>query len=120
VKNVQIIHVFNGIFFKDGIQYKYKSSYNTRIVCEQVDDPSKEIQFSSYDTVEVTDEEAAKIKAFLIDVYIMERSSLAAKKKDIIQLEQNGIKCYLDHFLPAIVTAWETQPICFPLEKEKI
>lgn len=102
MKNVQIIHVINGVFFKDGIKYQYESSYNTRIVCHEVDNPSKQIQFSSYETVEVTDDEAIEIKAFLIDVYMMERSSLAARKKDILQLQENGVKCRLDHFLPVI------------------
>jgi hypothetical protein len=104
MKDVNIIHVFNGIFFSDGIQYKYQSSYNSRIICHKLDDPSQEIQFSSYDTVQVTDEEAKKIKAFLIDVSLMEKISLATRINDIKRLHQQNVESYLDHHLNALLT----------------
>lgn len=104
MKNVQIMHILDKPFFKDNIQYKYESSYNSRIVCHKVDDPEQKIQFSCYDTVQVTDDDAIAIKAFLIDVYRSKRSNLAEIKRDIIQLEENNVKCYLDHFLPSIIS----------------
>ena len=103
MKDVDIIHVFKGVFFSEGVQYKYESSYNSRIVCHQVDDPTQVVQFSAYDTVQVTDEEAKEIKAFLIDVFMMERSSLASRKKDIKRLQEQGVESRMDHFLDVVL-----------------
>jgi len=91
--------VFKGIFFSEGVQYKYVSSYNTRLICQRMDDPLKEIQFSCYDTVQVPDEEASEIKAFLIDVLRMERNSVFEKERDIKRLGEQGVTSYLDHLL---------------------
>ena len=65
--NVPIIYIQDTFFDEDGVEYKYESSYNSRFVCRKVSDPTAEILFSAYDTVQVTEEHAKKIK-FLVEI----------------------------------------------------
>lgn len=85
------MHVYNGTFFKDGVQYKYDSSYNTRIVCKQVSDPTKTIQFSCYETVQVSDEEAIKIKKFLKMVINDTKRTLKEYEEGIELLDKQNV-----------------------------
>jgi len=91
MKNVSIAHVYDGLFFKDGVQYKYKGFANTRFICCQVDDESKVIQFSCYDTVQVTDEQAVKIKNFLADVIQRTKTSLHEYEESIKLLNEQNV-----------------------------
>ena len=91
MKDVNICHVYDGKFFKDGIQYEYESSYNTRVVCKEVNDPDKKIQFSCYETVQVKDEEAIKIKSFLKRVIDDTKRSLREYQKSIESLNNQKV-----------------------------
>lgn len=91
MKDINITHVYNGIFFKDGIHYEYDHAYNTRIVCKQVDHPTKTIQFSCYETVQVSDDEAIKIKCFLKRVINDTKVSLREYEKSIELLNEQNV-----------------------------
>jgi len=91
MKDVNICHVFNGVFFVEGIKYQYINSYNTRIICKEVENPEKEIQFSSYSIVQVEDAEAIKVKRFLKDVIGRTKASLNEYEKDMESLNKQNV-----------------------------
>jgi len=102
MKSVNICHVFAETFFIDGVEWKYKSSYNSRVVCTRVDDPSVEVQFSAYETVQVSDEQAEKSKFVLLDSYRSTRCRLREMKDEIKSLTKQGVKSPLDHYMEGI------------------
>jgi hypothetical protein len=94
MKNVNIMHVCTGSFFSEGIEYSFTGgSANTRILCYKKDDPTKsEIQFSSYSTVQVSDEDAIAIKRFIIYVLEHKKQDIKELERDLKSLEKQGVK----------------------------
>lgn len=88
--NVPIIYIQDS-FFSEGVEYKYVSSYNTRIVCCKVDNPVEEIQFSAYDTVQVTEDQAKKIKFIIKDCLPRRRSDLREMEEALKSLEDQKV-----------------------------
>jgi hypothetical protein len=79
MKSIPITYVL-GTFFKDGEEYRYLSSVNTRFLCENLR-TLKQIQFSAYDTVQIKDDDVAMYKEAFSD-------RLASYKNDIAEVER--------------------------------
>jgi len=92
MKKVPITCVFNGVFFEEGKKYKITGAANTRIICCEFDDPKKEIQFSSYSTVEVEDEKAKSILFIMKYALRDTRNRVFELKKGIKSLIEQGVK----------------------------
>jgi len=92
MKNISIAHVYDGIFFKNDVQYKYEGFANTRLICHEVNDESKKIQFSCYDTIQVTDEQAVRIKNFLKDVIQRTKTSLYEYEESLKLLNEQNVQ----------------------------
>jgi len=90
MKNISIMSVFE-TFFSDGVEYKYEGYANTRLVCHRVDDPTKKIQFSAYTTVQITDEQANKVRWILNDVKQRTECRLREIEKDLELLKEQGV-----------------------------
>lgn len=92
MKKVPITFLVTGFFYDKGIKYKIGSCSGTRLLCKEVENPSNEIQFSSYSTVEVDDEDAVQILSFLKDIKIRTEGRLQEIKDGIKLLGDQGIK----------------------------
>jgi len=92
MKRVPITCVFDGVFFDKGKKYKITGGANTRIYCCEFDDPKKEIQFSSYSTVEVEDEDAKSILFIMKHSLRDTKSRLFELRKGIKSLIEQGVK----------------------------
>lgn len=91
--NVPIRSVYNGEFYyTDGYKYKMGGSYNTRIECHRIDAPSVKILLSSYDTVQVEDNEAKNILMFLTKVLQGMKSDMNEIERGIKMLEEQNVK----------------------------
>lgn len=92
MKKVPITFLVTGQFYSNSKKYKTEGCCNTRIFCREVDNPSNEMQFSSYSTVEVDDEDAVQILNFLEDIKIRTEGRLQEIKDGIKLLEDQGVK----------------------------
>ena len=88
--DVPIIYIQDS-FFSEGVEYRYESSYNSRIVCRRADDPTIDIQFSAYDTVQVTEEHAMKIKFVLKEALPNSRRSVREMEETLKSLEDQKV-----------------------------
>ena len=89
---VPIRSVYNGEFYHtDGYKYKMGSTSNTRIECHRIDAPKVRLQFSSYDTVQVDDQEAKNIYMFLTKVLQGMKSDMNEMERGIKMLEEQGV-----------------------------
>lgn len=85
------ISFIQGTFFKDGVEYKYASSYNSRYVCRVVDDPTVEVQFSAYTTVQVTEEQAQRMKFVIKDMIPRMQNDLRELEETLKILEDQKV-----------------------------
>lgn len=91
MKKVPITFLVTGYFYHEGKKYKTGGCIGTRILCTEVD-TSKEMQFSSYSTVDVDDEDAVQILDFLEDIKMRTECRLQEIKNGIKLLGDQGIK----------------------------
>lgn len=92
MKKVPIRFVYNGIFLDEGKKWKIKGCANSRILCHEVDNPTKEMQFSSYTTVEVEDDEASSILFIVEEALRNTRSTIVDMEECIRSLKGQGVK----------------------------
>lgn len=85
------ISFIQGPFFCDGVEYKFASSYNSRYVCRRVDDPTVEVQFSAYTTVQVTEEQAQRMKFIIKDCIPRMQSNLREMEETLKILEDQKV-----------------------------
>lgn len=91
MKKILIRTVFD-FFYHEGYKYKICGSYNTRIEACRVEAPSVKTLFSSYDIVEVDEEEANRVHMFITSIIRSMKSDLAELERGLKMLEDQGIK----------------------------
>jgi hypothetical protein len=87
---VPVRFVYMGIFTHEGKKWKIKGCANSRILCHEVDDPTKEMQFSSYSAVEV--EDAQNILFIANEALHRTRSDIVDLEECIRSLKSQGVK----------------------------